>query len=109
MVQISSFLAATVALSGSAVTAIPFPSSTDTKAVYFQTNKSPNNVVAVNIESGGKIGGATFHATGGDGNAELTPTGPHLPDSLGSQNSVVVNGDVGTLLLLYGECLTNLL
>jgi hypothetical protein len=96
MVQFSSLLAATVALSASAVTAFPFPGSTDTKAVYFQTNKSPNNVVAVNVESGGKLGGATFHATGGDGSAELTPTGPHLPDALGSANSVVVSGDVST-------------
>jgi hypothetical protein len=93
MVQVSSLLAATVALA-SAVTAFPFPSST--KAAYFQTNKSPNSIVAVNVASGGKIGGATFHATGGVGNAELTPTGPHLPDALGSQNSVVVFGDVST-------------
>lgn len=99
MLQISSLLAASVVLSPLVVTAFPFPSSASTKAVYFQTNKSPNSIVAVNVESG-KIGRATFHATGGAGSAELTPTGPHLPDSLGSQNSVVVYGDVSALLLL---------
>jgi hypothetical protein len=100
MARLSSLLVATVALSASTVTSFPFPSPGSTKAVYFQTNKSPNNVVAVNIESAGKIGKATFHSTGGNGNAELTPTGPHLPDSLGSEHSVVVHGDVGTFPFL---------
>ena len=105
MVQVSSLLAALAPL---AVIAFPFPSSTGTKAVYFQTNKSPNSIVAVNVGLGGKIGEATFHATGGVGSAELTPTGPHIPDSLGSQNSVAVYGNVSTLLL-YKSWLINLL
>jgi hypothetical protein len=107
MVQVPSLLAAFVALAPLAVTAFPFPDFTRTKAVYFQTNKSPNSIVAVNVGSGGKIRGATFHATGGVGSAELALTGPHLPDSLGSQNSVAVYGNVSTLLL-YRICQTDL-
>lgn len=107
MVQVQSLLAAFVALTPLAVTAFPFPGFTHTKAVYFQTNKSPNSIVAVNVGSGGKIHGATFHATGGAGGAELDPTGPHLPDSLGSQNSVVVHGNV-SIFLLYRICQTDL-
>ena len=53
MIQVSSLLAAAVALAPLAVTAFFFPSSMGTKAVYFQTNKSHNSIVAVNVGSGG--------------------------------------------------------
>lgn len=94
MVQLISLLFTTAAFSVAAVAASPLGQST--KAVYFQTNKSPNSVVATKVESGGNLGNPTFYSTGGDGSAELTPTGPHLPDSLGSANSVVVFGNVCT-------------
>jgi hypothetical protein len=103
MVQLSS-LFVTAAFSVTAVSAFPvsestnFPGSTGTKALYFQTNKSPNSVVAVSVESGGKIGKATFHNTKGVGSAEITLTGPHLPDSLGYKDSVIIFGDVSTLI-----------
>jgi hypothetical protein len=95
MVQLSSVVSTFLALSAAIVTASPLgQKSQAARAAYFQTNKSPNNVVAVKLESNGKVGDATWHPTRGDGSAELTPTGPHVPDSLGSANCVVVFGDV---------------
>jgi hypothetical protein len=100
MVQLFPLFPAILAVSLSTVTASPCQIvDNSAKAAYFQSNKSPNNIVAVKIESGGKIGEVTFHPTGGLGGAEVTATGPHLPDSLGSQNSVVVLGDVSTSVL----------
>lgn len=110
MVQFLHLLLATVALSAATVASFPFPSPgrSTSKAVYFQTNQSPNSIVAAKVDSNGKIGKTTFHSTGGHGGAELTPTGPHLPDSLGSQHSVVVYGDVSISLIVCKLCKTNL-
>jgi hypothetical protein len=96
MVQLASLLFATAAFSVAAVAASPLSQRDieSTRAVYFQTNQSPNSIVATKVESGGTLVDPTFHSTGGVGSAELTPTGPHLPDPLGSANSVVVFGDV---------------
>jgi hypothetical protein len=95
MVQLASLLFATAAFS---VAASPLSKRDigSTQAVYFQTNESPNNVVAIKVGPGGTLVDPTFHSTGGVGGAELTSTGPHLPDPLGSANSVVVFGDVCT-------------
>jgi hypothetical protein len=62
MLQFTSLLFAAAAFSVAAVAASPLSQRDNerlgysgTKAVYFQTNKSPNNVVAAKVESGGKI------------------------------------------------------
>jgi hypothetical protein len=93
MVQFKTLLGSAAALALSA-TASPLPSQDGAKAVYFQTNKSPNQIAAVAVHSSGKLGNYTFHSTGGKGGAEISATGPDAPDALGSQHSVVVYEDV---------------
>lgn len=93
MVHFKTLLGSAAALALSA-TASPLPLKDGAKAVYFQTNKSPNQIAAVAVGPSGMIGNYTFHSTGGKGGAEMSATGPSAPDALGSQHSVVVYGDV---------------
>lgn len=93
MVHFKTLLGSAAALAFSA-TASPLPFQNGAKAVYFQTNKSPNQIAAVSVQSSGKLGNYTFHLTGGKGGAEVSATGSDGPDALGSQHSVVVYGDV---------------
>lgn len=93
MVHFKSLLCSAAALALSA-TASPLPFKDGAKAVYFQINKSPNQIAAVAVQSSGKLGNYTFHSTGGKGGAEMSAKGPNAPDALGSQHSVVVYGDV---------------
>jgi hypothetical protein len=101
MVQFKTLLGSAAALALSA-TASPLPFEDGAKAVYFQTNKSPNQIAAVAVHSSGKLGDYIFHPTGGKGGAEISATGPNAPDALGSQHSVVVYGDV---ILFTTPCL----
>ncbi|KAH8703498.1 hypothetical protein BGW36DRAFT_354918 [Talaromyces proteolyticus] len=74
-------------------TASPLDFKHGAKAVYFQSNKSPNAIAAVKVHPSGKLGNYSFYATGGHGGAEIGSTGPDAPDPLGSQHSVVVYED----------------
>jgi hypothetical protein len=71
-------------------------SASSPKAVYFQTNKAPNSIVAIPAAADGTLSGGVLTATGGNGgNTVNADTGvPNAPDALGSQGSVVVNGNV---------------
>jgi hypothetical protein len=61
------------------------------KAVYFQTNQSPNSIVAIPVNSDGKLGQPVFHASKANGAVEITAKGPSEPDPLSSEDSVVVS------------------
>jgi hypothetical protein len=105
MVQLLSlFTLATVVL-GSNALALPeadYRRSSSPKAVYFQTNKSPNNVVAIPVANDGTLSGGKLTATGANGGNTVDPmTGiPAGPDALSSQGSVKVSGNVLPLPLL---------
>lgn len=81
----------------------PTHHNTSPKAVFFQTNKSPNSIVALPVvDEDGKLGDAVFHPAGGNGAAEVSASGGvNTPDSLGSQDSVVVEGNVCRSILSY--------
>jgi hypothetical protein len=70
--------------------------STSAKAIFFQTNRAPNSIVAVPVDREGHLGQATFHRTGADGEAEVGADGPNPHDSLGTESSVVVVDNVST-------------
>jgi hypothetical protein len=67
------------------------------QVVYFQTNRAPNSIVAVPVNTEGHLGKATFTPTGANGEEELGVDGPNQLDSLGSESSVVVSGNVSAM------------
>lgn len=71
-------------------------STSSPKAIYFQTNKAPNSVVAIPVAADGTLSGGVLTSTGGNGgNTVSADTGtPNAPDALGSQGAVAVNGNV---------------
>lgn len=66
------------------------------KAVYFQTNTADNLVIAVPIMANGTLWGGKQTATGGSGLSFINSATNQSagPDSLSSQGSVVVSGQV---------------
>ncbi|KAI9644112.1 hypothetical protein NHQ30_007465 [Ciborinia camelliae] len=64
------------------------------KAVYFMTNKSPNEIVATPLGSNGYLGPPSFIPTGGNGGTATFANGkPMAPDALSSADSVVISNN----------------
>lgn len=72
-------------------------SSSVGRAIYLQTNEADNSVVAIPISADGTLSGGHLVATGGQGSTIAvngSASSPQTPDSLGSQSSVTVAGNV---------------
>jgi hypothetical protein len=70
------------------------PPSKQAKAVYLQTNKSPNHIAAISVDESGTLRSSTLIATGGNGGNVLKNGAPATPDPLSSQDSVKVFNNV---------------
>jgi hypothetical protein len=72
------------------------PAAGNPVALYFQTNKAGNMIVAVPVGADGTLSAGTLTPTGGDGGNLVDPaTGnPNALDPLASQGSVRVAGNV---------------
>lgn len=78
------------------------------KVVYTMTNTAPNSIIAVAASANGSLyPGSMLTSTGGDGgNLVNSKTGkPDQPDSLSSQDSIVVAGDVCVQTFLCSDSL----
>jgi hypothetical protein len=65
------------------------------KAIYFMTNAANNSIVALKVAADGTLSDGSITATGGAGMSGVDSTGaPAAPDSLFSQGSVKVAGNV---------------
>lgn len=65
------------------------------KALYFITDRVPNEVVALPVDQHGAVSDGTFTPTGGDGGVYEVSKGVPVPaDSLASQDAVVRSGNV---------------
>jgi hypothetical protein len=70
-------------------------SSMNAKAIYFMTNAANNSIVALKVAADGTLSDGSITATGGAGMSGLDSSGaPAAPDSLFSQGSVKVAGNV---------------
>ena len=69
--------------------------SNNAKAIYFMTNAANNSIVALKVNEDGTLSSGSMTATGGSGMSGVDSTGaPAAPDSLFSQGSVKVSGNV---------------
>ena len=114
MVQLSSLLYAVTALIAVEAYALPGgghwrPGQQQAKAVYFQTNKVPNSIAAIPVSQNGALSGGSLTATGGNGGDtfDATTGKPNGPDSLSSQGSVVVSGNVSLTQLALSSLMAN--
>jgi len=69
--------------------ACPAPSP-QAKAVFFQTNKSPNHIAAIAITEDGTLHSPNLISSGGNGGNIIKNEAPDAPDGLSSQDSVKV-------------------
>jgi hypothetical protein len=69
--------------------ACPAPSR-QAKAVFFQTNKSPNHIAAIAVTEDGTLHSPNLISSGGNGGNIIKNGAPAAPDGLSSQDSVKV-------------------